>query len=165
VDDVKMLNFFRFLGLTGGIVMAVLVLASVFVQNFWCRYACPYGALMGVAAMAGPLRIRRSEISCIDCGKCSKACPSSLPVDKLITIASAECTGCLECVAACPAAGALFLAAPRARRVPAWAVAAGTLVLFTGIVGYAQWKGCWRTDLPSQVYSALVPHANEFTHP
>jgi ferredoxin len=86
-------------------------------------------------------------------------------VDKLITIASAECTGCMECVAQCPAAGALLLAAPRARRVPAWAVAAGTVLLFVGSAGYAQWKGYWRTDLPSQVYSALIPHANEFTHP
>src|ERR1043165_5628717 len=106
VDDVKMLNFFRFLGLTGGLVVAVLVVASVFVQNVWCRYLCPYGALMGIAALASPLRIRRNPVSCIDCGKCAKACPSVLPVDKLITIASAECTGCMECVAECPARGA-----------------------------------------------------------
>src|SRR5690349_16286490 len=165
VDDVKMLNFFRFLGLTGGLVVAVLVVASVFVQNVWCRYLCPYGALMGMAALASPLRIRRNPVSCIDCGKCAKACPSVLPVDKLITIASAECTGCLECVATCPAADALFLAAPRKRRVPAWAVAAGTVVLFVGLVGYARWQGRWHTDLPSQVYGQLIPHANEFTHP
>ena len=86
VDDVKMLNFFRFMGLTGGIVVAGLVLASVFVQNFWCRYLCPYGALMGLASLASPLRIRREAALCIDCGKCAKACPSALPVDKLITI-------------------------------------------------------------------------------
>ena len=165
VDDVKMLNFFRFLGLTGGIVMAALVVGSVFVRNVWCRYLCPYGALMGLAALASPLRIRRNPVSCIDCGKCARACPSILPVDKLITIASAECTGCLECVAVCPAADALLLAAPRRRRVPAWAVAAGTLVLFFGLVGYARWTGHWWTELPSQVYSALIPHANEFTHP
>ena len=46
-------------GCRGGIVVALLVLASVFVQNFWCRYLCPYGALMGLAALASPLRIRR----------------------------------------------------------------------------------------------------------
>ena len=165
VDDVKMLNFFRFMGLTGGIVMAMLLLASVFVQNFWCRYLCPYGALMGLAALASPLRIRRVESACIDCGKCAKACPSALPVDKLVTIASAECTGCLECVAECPAAGALFLSAPRSRRVPGWAVAVGTAALFLGIAGYARWSGHWRTELPNQVYFQLIPHANEFTHP
>jgi polyferredoxin len=165
VDDVKMLNFFRFLGLAGGIVVALLVIASVFVQNFWCRYLCPYGALMGIAALASPLRIRRETSQCIDCGKCAKACPSALPVDKLITIRSAECTGCLECVASCPAAGALMMAAPRRRRVPAWAMAAGVAVLFLGICGLAQWAGYWRTDLSSETYFQLIPHANEFTHP
>ncbi|MBZ5724088.1 MAG: 4Fe-4S binding protein [Acidobacteriia bacterium] len=165
VDDVKMLNFFRLLNVTGGVVIALLVLASVFVQNFWCRYLCPYGALMGLAALASPLRIRRVESLCIDCGKCAKACPSALPVDRLITIQSAECTGCLACVADCPAAGALFLAAPRRRRVPAWAMAAGVVVLFAGICGYARFSGHWTTDLPGRVYQELIPHANEFTHP
>lgn len=165
VDDVKMLNFFRTLGLAGGSVVALLVLASVFVQNFWCRYLCPYGALMGIAALASPLRIRRSEAQCIDCGKCAKACPAALPVDRLIQIRSAECTGCLECVAECPAAGALMMAAPNRRRVPAWAIAAGVAVLFVGTCGVAQWTGYWRTDLPSEVYFRLIPHANEFSHP
>src|SRR5450759_3626766 len=102
VDDVKMLNFFRFMGLTGGIVVALLVVASVFVQNFWCRYLCPYGALMGLAALASPLRIRRDASLCIDCAMCAEACPSQLPVDTLVQIRSAECLGCMECVSVCP---------------------------------------------------------------
>ena len=133
VDDVKMLNFFRLLGVTGGVVIALLVAGSVLVQNFWCRYLCPYGAMMGFAAIASPLRIRRDTDLCIDCGKCAKACPSALPVDRLITIQSAECTGCLQCVAECPAAGALFLAAPRRRAVPAWVMAAGIAAIFLGV--------------------------------
>ncbi len=165
VADVKMLNFFRYMGLTGGIVMAVLVVGSVFVQNLWCRYLCPYGALMGLASLVSPLRIRRDPGLCIDCAKCAKACPSALPVDRLITIKSAECIGCMECVTSCPAEGALFLSAPRRKRVPAWAIAAGVAVLFFGAVSYARWKGHWRTDVPSQMYFELVPHANEFTHP
>ena len=94
VDDVKMLNFFRFPGLTGCTVIAILAIASVFVQNFWCRYLCPYGALMGLAALASPLRIRSDPSLCIDCAKCAKVCPAALPVDRLIAISSAECTGC-----------------------------------------------------------------------
>jgi len=86
VDDVKMLNFFRFLGLTGGIVMVILVVASALVQNFWCRYLCPYGALMGAVSAASPLRIRRDANLCIDCGKCARACPAMLPVDRLVSI-------------------------------------------------------------------------------
>jgi polyferredoxin len=165
VDDVKMLNFFRFLGLTGGIVTAILVVASVFIQNFWCRYLCPYGALMGVVSLGSPLRIRRDPSLCIDCTKCAKACPSMLPVDHLITIRSAECTGCLECVAACPAAGALCFSGLRAKRAPAWVVAAGIAALFVCICGYARLTGHWRTNLPSRTYFELIPHANDFTHP
>lgn len=118
IADVRMLNFFRDLGETAAIVLGLLVVASVLVQNFWCRYLCPYGALLGRTSVLSPLRIRRSVPACIDCAKCAKAGPSALPVDKLITIKSAECTGCMECVAVCPSEGALHLALPRWTRSP-----------------------------------------------
>lgn len=165
IADVKMLNFFRSLSETGLIVIAVLVVASVLVQNFWCRYLCPYGALLGLAALPSPLRIRRNPQACIDCAKCARACPPALPVDKLISIKSAECTGCLDCVAVCPAQDALALAARRRRNVPAWAMAAGIAVLFFGITGYARLTGHWQTHLSDSAYRQLVPHANQATHP
>jgi polyferredoxin len=171
IADVRMLNFFRDLGETAAIVLAVLVVASVLVQNFWCRYLCPYGALLGVASLLSPLRIRRSESACIDCAKCAKACPSALPVDKLISIKSAECTGCLECVAVCPSEGALQLALPhwtrppKDGRLPVWAMAVGIAALFLGIVGYARSAGYWSGDVPDSVYRQLVPQANTVDHP
>jgi polyferredoxin len=167
IADVKMLNFFRFLGQTGLIVVGVLVLLSVIVQNFWCRYLCPYGALMGIPALLSPLRIRRNRDTCIDCAKCAKACPSKLPVDQLITIKSAECTACMECVAVCPAEGALMLATPgkKARAVPAWAVAAGIAFIFFGTVGFAKATGRWDSNIPAQVYRYLIPNADKATHP
>ena len=171
VADVKMLNFFRFIGETGLIVLGVLILASLLVQNFWCRYLCPYGALLGLTSMFSPLRIRRNVGTCIDCEKCAKACPSDLPVDKLIRIKSAECTGCLACVAVCPAEGALqmalpeLVAAPHNRRMPSWAFAAGVAALFFGIVGFAKMEGYWKSDVPQAMYKQLVPHANEASHP
>jgi polyferredoxin len=165
IADVKMLNFFRHLGPLGAAVLAGLLVASIFVQNFWCRYLCPYGALMGLGALASPVGIRREPDACIDCAKCAKACPSALPVDRLIKIRSAECTACLECVAACPAEGALALALPARRRVPAWALAAGLAAVFFGVVAWAQANGHWQTELPSDVYFRLIPHADEFTHP
>ena len=167
IADVRMLNFFRYLGKTAADVLVVLVMASVLVQNFWCRYLCPYGALLGIVSFFSPLRIRRSEETCIDCAKCAKACPSSLPVDKLISIKSAECMGCLECVAVCPAEGALprLARSPNEGRLPAWAVAAGIAILFVGIIGFAKTAGYWNSDVPDYVYRQLVPQANEITHP
>jgi polyferredoxin len=165
VADVKMLNFFRFLSTGGAVTIAFLLIASVFVKNFWCRYACPYGALMGFASLLSPARIRRNPDPCIDCGKCTKACPATLPVDKLVQIRSIECTGCLECVAVCPAEGALALSLPRQRRIPGWAMAATVVVLFTGTCAYAKYMGYWDTLVPEAVYLRLVPHANDFQHP
>jgi polyferredoxin len=165
IADVKMLNFFRFLGEVGLIVVGTLVVLSIVIKNFWCRYLCPYGALMGLAGLFSPFRITRNTETCIDCAKCAKACPSNLPVDQLVTIKSAECTACMECVAVCPAEKALVFAAPRKKEIPAWAVAAGIAVIFLGTVGYAKATGHWNTDIPSQVYQYLVTHADEATHP
>jgi polyferredoxin len=174
--DVKMLNFFRDIGVTAAIVVSLLMLLSMLVQNFWCRYLCPYGALMGLVSLLSPVKIRRDADACVDCAKCAKACPSGLAVDKLIQIRSAECTACMACVASCPADNALqFALAPRkvptisarwTRRTLGPLAVAGILVyLFLGFVLYARATNHWQTTLPRTVYMHLVPRANQLTHP
>jgi len=169
IADVKMLNFFRHIGDTGLIVLGVFILASVFIQNFWCRFLCPYGALLGLTSWLSPARIRRNERTCIDCAKCAEACPSALPVDKLVQIRSVECTGCLECVAVCPAQDALTMSLPKilgARpSLPAWATAAGIALLFLGVAGFAKATGHWESPIPNAVYERLVPNADQAAHP
>lgn len=165
IADVKLLNFFRFLGTTGLIVTLVIVVLSIFIKNFWCRYLCPYGALLGLAALASPARIRRDADACIDCAKCTKACPSRLPVDVKPQIWSAECSMCMNCVAVCPAKGALEVKVTPSRRLPAWAVATGIAAIFFAVVGAAMATGHWRTELPFDVYQTLVTWANRTGHP
>ena len=165
IADVKMLNFFRHLGQAGAIVLVTLGVLSLLVQNPWCRYLCPYGALMGLVALFSPARIRRNPDPCIDCGKCTRSCPSALLVDRLVEIRSAECTACLECVAVCPAEGALELSFTRRRSLSPWAVAACVGAIFLGMVGFARLAGHWRTEIPNSVYMHLVPNANLESHP
>lgn len=163
--DVKMLGFFRDLGTVGAVVIVLLVVLSVLVKNAWCRYLCPYGALLGIASLTSPARIRRDPLTCIDCAKCTKACPSRLPVDRLLTVKSAECTGCFECVAVCPVKDALALSLPRKRPIPLAATAAGIALIFLALVGLARVTGHWHSPVPDSVYQELIPKANSFGHP
>jgi polyferredoxin len=176
IADVKMLNFFRDIGWVGIAVIGWLVLLSMFVQNFWCRYLCPYGALMGLVSLLSPVKIRRDAEACIDCGKCRQACPSHLKVDQLVQIRSAECTSCMACVASCPVENALQLALPprkaaepadrwRARVIRPRAAVAVLAVIFFGLILFARMSGHWQTRVPQHVYMLLVPNANEVSHP
>ncbi|HUN86396.1 MAG TPA: 4Fe-4S binding protein [Terracidiphilus sp.] len=176
VADVKMLNFFRDIGPTAAIVIGILVLGSVLVQNFWCRYLCPYGALMGLVSLLSPVKIRRDAEACIDCAKCARACPAGLAVDRLVQIRSAECAACMECIAVCPAENALqFSFGPARNAVPAqrWyrrvvspmAVAGALAFIFLVMVLIARVTSHWQTNLPREVYMDLVLHANELAHP
>lgn len=174
--DVKMLNFFRGMGLTAMLVVGLLVIGSTLVENFWCRYLCPYGALMGVVSLASPVKIRRDAEACIDCAKCAKACSAGLKVDKLVQIRSAECTACMQCVAACPAQDALQLALPPSKAATArerWArrglrpavVVVVIAYFFFGAILFARATNHWRTDMPKAAYFYLVPQTNRLTHP
>jgi polyferredoxin len=174
--DVKMLNFFRDMSFTAAVVIAILVLLSVFVQHFWCRYLCPYGALLGLASLLSPVKIRRDPEACIDCAKCAHACPAALPVDKLVQVRSVECSACLSCIAVCSAQDALQFALPprklpqpaarwAGRALSPFAVACIIAYLFFGAVLFARATNHWNSDLPRAVYMQLVPHANELSHP
>jgi polyferredoxin len=176
VADVKMLNFFRDMGQKAAVFIGLLVLLSMLIQNFWCRYLCPYGALLGITSILSPVKIRRDIDACIDCGKCARACPSSLPIDQLVRVRSVECTACMACVAACPAQDALqFSLTPgkamtpverwRRRTLRPAAVAATLAFIFFGLVLAAKGSGHWQTDLPREMYMDLVSHANEAGHP
>lgn len=86
VADVKMLYFFERLSPFAGKVLLALLGLSVVVPYFWCRYLCPYGALLGALSLLSPLKVTRDAASCIDCNLCTKACPSRLPVARLARV-------------------------------------------------------------------------------
>lgn len=166
VADVKMLDFFRDAGRATITTCSALVILSVLTKNFWCRYLCPYGALMGLASLLSPTRITRDPISCIDCGKCTKACPSLIPVDVLDTVRTPECNGCLTCVSVCPVKDALEMRTlVRKGRVPAGVIAAGVAIIFIAVVGFAKTTGSWNGRVPERLFFELIPNAASFAHP
>lgn len=105
--DVKMLMFFLNISVTGLLIFGFLIIMSLFFDHFWCRYLCPYGALLGLAGWLSPSRITRSENLCLNCSACDKACPSKIRVSTTSKVLNPECNSCFQCIANCPVPGAL----------------------------------------------------------
>lgn len=165
VVDARMLLFFLAPSAMTIGVMIFLVTVSFVIRNFWCRYLCPYGALLGLLAWGGPLRISRDAQSCINCKKCEKACPGAIRVAEQTVVTSPECLGCLECLAACPVDGCLQLATYRKRTLPSWLLPLGVLALFFAIWAVAKFSGHWQSAISPEIFKHYYPLAAKLGHP
>lgn len=91
----------------GLIILAVTLIGSLFIERPWCKYACPYGAVLGVSNLFRIFRIRRVVGTCKLDGACDIYCPMNIKVSDKTIIRDHQCISCLECTseARCPAAG------------------------------------------------------------
>ncbi len=171
VMDAKMWLFFAQPSrLTIG-VLGVLVVGSIFVRDLWCRYLCPYGALVGLLGRLAPLKVTRDPALCTGCMGCTRVCPARLPVHTMVRIASVECTSCQDCVVACPERGCLAVRPPLAGRSPVWlrpaAPVALALVLYLSVVVAFRAAGHWYTEVTEAEYHQRLQelHSPVYTHP
>ncbi len=164
--DVKMYLFFAELTTTAAVVLAALAGLSLLIQNFWCRYLCPYGALLGLLARLSPLGVRRDDSKCNLCGRCDRTCPNRIQVTKTRSVASEECTACLSCVASCPVPHALRFCGPRGRPwVAAPAYGALLLLLVVFVPRLFASLGYWESSTSPAVYRHLYATIREIDHP
>ena len=165
VADLRMLEFFRHpTALATGVLVALAALSLV-TRNFWCRYLCPYGALLGLLSVGAAVKVRRIEERCTHCGRCTKNCPAQLPVERLGRVRSPECLGCLTCVSRCPAPGALDAAAPGRRTVSPILCAALVACVFWGLIAAAMVTGHWKAGVSTPDYLRIVPGLASVGHP
>ena len=153
VADIKMYYFFAAITPFALGVIAVLVALSVVVKNFWCRYLCPYGALLGLGSLMSPMKITRSARTCIDCELCTKFCPSSIHVHRAHRVWSDECTACMKCVQVCPVKNTLEMRMHETGpRISSWVFGILIVGVFTGITGLAMMTGHWRNSISNEEY-------------
>ena len=79
------------------IVLGVTLVGSLFVERPWCKYACPYGAFLGLIGKISIFKIKRSENACTSCTLCSKKCPMNVDIEHKKVIYDGQCNKCLEC--------------------------------------------------------------------
>jgi hypothetical protein len=76
------------------IALGLLLLASVFVRNLYCRFLCPLGAALGLVSTLAPLKIKRWS-ECSQCALCEKTCEWGAIRKRQIIMA--ECVRCDDC--------------------------------------------------------------------
>lgn len=100
-DDVQIYQYvepFWMFGLFGTptlwTVLAVLLVATVFVRNLYCRFLCPVGAALGLMSHLTVFRIKRWS-ECDTCRICEKACEWGAIEGPRILMT--ECVRCDDC--------------------------------------------------------------------
>ncbi len=162
VADIKMYQFFANISTFALWTIIILMLFSLVIKNFWCRFLCPYGALLGIAGWLSPLKITRNKSTCVDCELCTKACPSNIKVHKSAKVWSDECMSCMLCVEACPVKSTLDVRMSSVSKVavPTWVL--GTLVagVFVAVTGLAILTGNWQNGISQEEYRHRFQNLN-----
>jgi NosR/NirI family nitrous oxide reductase transcriptional regulator len=92
VEPFWMFGLFGTTGMWVG--LAVLLLATVFVRNLYCRFLCPVGAMLGILSNLTVFRIKRWA-ECNSCKLCEKTCEwGAIRGPKII---ASECVRCDDC--------------------------------------------------------------------
>ena len=163
VADVKLMLFFLNLSAIGIKVLLVLALLGIFIQNFWCRYLCPYGALIGLGSLFRITKIKRNEATCVDCNQCTRVCPQGINVSKLKAVTTPECTSCLSCIEACPVKDTLHMTVAN-KKVNKWVVPTSFLILFLVVFIIAKATGHWESTITYKEFEQLIPLIDQLGH-
>lgn len=151
--DITMLRFFTRISGTALAALLVLMLLSVVIQNFWCRYLCPYGSILGIISFVSLGQIRRNPAPCTECGKCERTCPGFIKIRQKTQIHSSECTACMTCVKTCPEKNAIgFFLFSGKLPVRQTGLAVILILLFFLGVSMAKMSGNWQNKISKTEY-------------
>jgi polyferredoxin len=151
VSDYKMLKLFAPPSATTLIILGILAVLTLIFNNFWCKYLCPYGALLGLVSLLSPVKVRRNASTCIACKKCRTVCPSSINVYKATTVINPDCNGCHECIKACPVDSLGTTGIKYSRYIPV-----AVLGVYLLLIIIAMLSGHWESTIPNEMYQRFM---------
>ncbi|MCP5115493.1 MAG: 4Fe-4S binding protein [bacterium] len=124
--------------------LLVILIGSFYIDRFFCKYACPLGAVLGILGKFGITRVQRDPTDCTDCNLCHKKCHAHVEFLHTTEITSAECDHCLHCVVDCPKPNVLSVRGPKIRfSQPIYA--SMMIVGLFGMIGVSKATHTWRT--------------------
>jgi len=88
--------------LPGFVLLVLVLIASAFVERFFCRYLCPMGAFFAMIPFKRFVYIDKPRDKCGKCQICTKNCAMGIPLNQMDQVQSKECINCMKCVDVCP---------------------------------------------------------------
>lgn len=170
IADLKMALFFLTPSLITLLVFTLILALAAWRRQGFCRYLCPYGAMLGILSFASPLKIRRDTQHCLieakgmKCDKCTRACPANIIVHTKTTVRSDECQACMRCVAACPKSAALGLGLKSGHRLGHKGLLALVLIALFILPLGAYLAGFWHSQTPDNIRMELIQVIDRVGH-
>jgi len=125
-------------------ILGVVLIGSLWIERFFCKYACPLGAVLGIIGKLGLTKIQRDPEGCQECNVCRQKCHAHVEFLSGTLIRGAECNQCMDCTVDCPKPAVLTLRGWRWRF--SHPVFAALLVAgLAGLVFVSKAAGKWRT--------------------
>jgi polyferredoxin len=92
-------NFYTGEVALGALLVLILTLTlSLFVERPWCKYACPFGAVLGVTNLVRIFPVKRKTQTCTSCKVCDKTCPMNIKVSEKKVVKDHQCIACHDCL-------------------------------------------------------------------
>ena len=129
---------YAFTSLTiGTILLLLIVIGSLFVERFFCRYLCPMGAVFSIASLLKIAKIKKTRTDCGKCKVCTNNCKMGIPLYQSDVVNSGECIACMKCVSACPRSNVKFTVASKDAAPLLASVAAASMIglYYVGNIG------------------------------
>lgn len=162
IADIKTAWLFVAPGTITLVVLGIMLFMAAWRKRAFCRYFCPYGALLGLVSFVSIFKIRREKSHCLNerggmnCDKCTRACPSNIIIHTAIQVRTDECQACMRCISACPKKEALGFKTHNGWHLSSKQLMAVIFIIMFGIPLLAFAGGFWHSQTSNEIRIQLI---------